>query len=234
MQSSLLAGKRAIVTGAANGIGQAICSYLQAMGAEVHGVDKAQVDATDSQQVADYVTALEGAEILINCAGGVVGQTWKPIEEVTDSDWHAIIEANLDSAFHFTRAVVPYMKASGWGRIVTISSSAGRTSSLTGIPSYASAKAAQIGFTRQMAAELGPFGITVNCIAPGLIISNPSTRKQWESYGKVGQQAHLDRLPMRKLGTPHSIAYAVGFFCQQDAGWITGQTLSVDGGQVLI
>src|SRR6185437_16633633 len=99
----------------------------------------------------------------------------------------AIVDANLTSAFLCTRAVIPGMKTARAGWIVNISSGAGRSVSLTGIQAYASAKAGQIGFTRQMAHELGRFGITVNCIAPGFVLSNPTTIEQWDSYGPDGQ-----------------------------------------------
>jgi 3-oxoacyl-[acyl-carrier protein] reductase len=126
------------------------------------------------------------------------------------------------------------MKERGWGRIVNISSGAGRTVSLTGIQAYASAKAAQIGFTRQMAHELGPFGITVNCIAPGFILSNPTTQRQWESYGPARQEALVQGIPMRRLGTPEDIANGVEFFVAERSSWVTGQTISIDGGHALL
>jgi 3-oxoacyl-[acyl-carrier protein] reductase len=132
-----------------------------------------------------------------------------------------------------TRAAARSMKRRGYGRIVTISSGAGRSVSLTGIQAYASAKAAQIGFTRQLAHELGPFGITVNCIAPGFVLSNPTTQAQWESYGPEGQQALLERIPVRTLGRPGDIARGVLFFVSPAAGWVSGQTLSIDGGHSL-
>jgi len=125
------------------------------------------------------------------------------------------------------------MKARGFGRIVMISSGAGRSVSLTGIQAYTTAKAAQIGFTRQMAHELGTFGVTVNCIAPGFVLSNPTTIAQWESYGADGQQALLERIATRKTGTPADIARGVEFFVSPEAGWISGQVLSIDGGHSL-
>src|SRR5213076_1485864 len=101
--------------------------------------------------------------------------------------WRVVVDANLTTTFVCTRAFVPAMKAAGWGRIVNISSGAGRSVSLTGIQAYTTAKAGQSGFTRQLAHELGPHGITVNCIAPGFVLSNPSTQAQWDSYGPDGQ-----------------------------------------------
>ena len=179
-----LAGKTAVVTGTAHGIGAAIAKALRDDGATVHGVDRDTADLT--------------------------------------------------STFLCTRAVVPGMKERGWGRIVNISSGAGRTVSLTGIQAYASAKAGQIGFTRQMAHELGRFGITVNCIAPGFILSNPTTERQWASYGEEGQRALVDQIAKRRLGRPEDIANGVRFFVSERSSWVTGQTISIDGGHALL
>ncbi|HEY5112372.1 MAG TPA: SDR family NAD(P)-dependent oxidoreductase [Acidimicrobiales bacterium] len=228
-----LSGKVAIVTGTAQGIGRGIAEALTREGATVHGIDKDTVDVTDSSSVNDFVASIGGADILINSAGGVRGQVGRPIEEVTDEQWRDVVESNLTGAFICVRAVVPSMKERGWGRIVTISSGAGRSVSLTGIQAYASAKAAQIGFTRQMAHELGRFGITVNCVAPGFVLSNPTSIAQWESYGEEGQRKLLDAIPTRRLGTADDIANGVRFFVSPDSSWISGQTLSVDGGHAL-
>lgn len=228
-----LAGKVALVTGTTQGIGRGIAEALTREGATVHGIDKDTVDVTDSAAVNAFVASIGGADILVNSAGGVRGQVGKPIEDVTDEQWRDVVESNLTGAFICVRAVVPAMKERGWGRIVTISSGAGRSVSLTGIQAYASAKAAQIGFTRQMAHELGRFGITVNCVAPGFVLSNPTSIAQWESYGDEGQQKLLDAIPTRRLGTAEDIANGVRFFVSPDSSWISGQTLSVDGGHAL-
>ena len=228
-----LAGKVALVTGTTQGIGRGIAEALTREGATVHGIDKDTVDVTDSAAVNAFVASIGGADVLVNSAGGVRGQVGKPIEDVTDEQWRDVVESNLTGAFVCVRAVVPGMKERGWGRIVTISSGAGRSVSLTGIQAYASAKAAQIGFTRQMAHELGRFGITVNCVAPGFVLSNPTSIAQWESYGAEGQQKLLDAIPTRRLGTAEDIANGVRFFVSPDSSWISGQTLSVDGGHAL-
>jgi 3-oxoacyl-[acyl-carrier protein] reductase len=223
----------AVVTGTAHGIGAAIVAALEADGVVVHGIDKDTVDVTDSAAVDAFFTQVGRVDILVNNAGGVVGQVHHPIEEIAVDDWSAVVAANLTSTFLCTRAVAPGMKESGWGRIVNISSGAGRSVSLTGIQAYASAKAGQIGFTRQMAHELGQFGITVNCIAPGFVLSNPSTIKQWESYGEQGQAALVEGVAVRRLGKPEDIAHGVRFFVSEDSSWISGQTLSIDGGHAL-
>jgi 3-oxoacyl-[acyl-carrier protein] reductase len=226
-----LSGRVAIVTGAAHGIGAGIAAALGEHGATVHGVDLDTVDVTDAAQVDELVASVGRVDILVNNAGGVVGQVGRPLEEVSEGDWRAIVDANLTSTFLCTRAVAPGMKARRYGRIVNISSGAGRSVSLTGIQSYASAKAGQIGFTRQTAHELGPFGITVNSIAPGFILSNPTSIAQYERYGEEGQRKLLESIATRRLGTPEDIANGVLFFVAEESSWVTGQVLSIDGGQ---
>lgn len=251
-------GKTALVTGAAHGIGRTICVELSRRGAVVWAVDVladdlveteqactgvggtsriSPLDVTDSRQVAALVGTIaerDGpVEILVNVAGGVLGQVGKPIEEVTDDEWSSILAVNLTGAFHCARAVAPGMKERRCGRIVNISSGAGRSTSLTGIQAYTSAKAGQIGLTRQLAQELGPWGITVNNIAPGFIRSNPATERQWESYGEAGQQALVNDLALKRLGTAEDIAYGVLYFASDYAAWCTGQVLSIDGGKAM-
>ncbi len=251
-------GKTAIVTGAAHGIGRAICVELGHRGARVWAADilpepldetrqaveaaggtcmTGIVDVTNPTQVNEFVaraSAGGGPHILVNVAGGVAGQVHKPIEQVTDEDWERVVRVNLTGTFYFTRAVAPYMKAQQYGRIVNISSGAGRTTSLTGIQAYASSKAGQIGFSRQTAQELGRWGITVNNIAPGFVRSNPSTEEQWKSYGPEGQQALVESIALKRLGKAEDIAYGVLFFASDLAGWVTGQTISIDGGKTMI
>lgn len=244
-------GKVALVTGAAQGIGRAIAGGFHAAGAEVvvADIDQAGVAATAAELGATAETADLGdraaahdlvgrivdrtkrLDVLVNAAGGVRGQVGRPIEEIPENDWHVIFQANVDGAFWLSQAVAPAMKQVGAGRIVNIASGAGLRASLTGIQAYAAAKHALVGLTRQLAVELGPFGITVNAVAPGFVLSNPTTQKQWESYGAEGQQRLIEQIHMRRLGTADDIAAAVLFFASDAAGWITGQTLSVDGGR---
>jgi 3-oxoacyl-[acyl-carrier protein] reductase len=232
-QEQPLEGKVAIVTGTAHGIGRAIADGLVLDGATVHGIDLDTLDVTDSSAVNAFVASIDGADILVNSAGGVRGQVGRPIEDVTDEQFRDVVESNLTGTFICVRAVVPGMKERGWGRIVNISSGAGRSVSLTGIQAYASAKAGQIGFTRQMAHELGRFGITVNCVAPGFVLSNPTSIAQWESYGEAGQRALLEKIPTGRLGEAEDIANGVRFFVSPASSWISGQTLSIDGGHAL-
>ena len=225
-----LSGRVAIVTGTAHGIGAGIADALAEHGATVHGVDVDTVDVTDASQVDSFVASIGRVDILVNNAGGVVGQVGRPLEDVSERDWRAIVDANLTSTFLCTRAVAPGMKDRRYGRIVNISSGAGRSVSLTGIQAYASAKAGQIGFTRQTAHELGPFGITVNSIAPGFILSNPTSIAQYERYGEEGQRKLVESIATRRLGKPEDIANGVLFFVAEESSWVTGQVLSIDGG----
>lgn len=194
-------------------------------------------DLTDEWKVNELIqfiiSQFNRIDILVNNAGGVCGQVRQPVEEVTPLEWRKIFAVNLDAAFYTTKAVAPYMKEQKYGRIINISSGAGRSTSLTGIQAYASAKAGQIGFTRQMAQELGPYGITVNNVAPGFVISNPSTRKQWEAMTKEQQEALVKSISLKRLGEPEDIAHPVLFFASDFASYVSGQTISADGGQQL-
>jgi 3-oxoacyl-[acyl-carrier protein] reductase len=249
-------GKTAIVTGAAHGFGRASSVAFAARGANVWACDVIEdevletqnlcaaaggacvarvVDVTDKEAVEAFVADASAAtgrvDILVNNAGGVLGQVGRPLENVSQTDWQKIFDVNVTGAFLFSQAVAPGMKAARGGRIVNISSGAGLGVSLTGIQAYASAKAAQIGLTRQLAHELGPWGITVNNIAPGFVRSNAATERQWQSYGAEGQRELVDRIALKRLGTSEDIAYGVLFFASDFANWITGQVISIDGGK---
>ena len=248
--------KTVIVTGAAHGFGRAIGLAFAQRGASVWACDVISdelletqalcragggtctariVDVRDKQAVDRFVAEASAprgrVDILVNDAGGVLGQVGRPLEAVTPDEWQSIFDVNVSGAFFFCQAVAPGMKAARSGRIVNISSGAGLGISLTGIQAYASAKAAQIGLTRQLAHELGPWGITVNNIAPGFVRSNPTTERQWESFGPQGQHDLIERIALKRLGTPEDIAYGVLFFASDHANWITGQVLSIDGGR---
>jgi 3-oxoacyl-[acyl-carrier protein] reductase len=249
-------GKAVIVTGAAHGFGRAIALRFARLGAAVVGCDVNEAGLRETARLADEqatpldtrvvdvtsrgaVQAMVGAtldargrvDVLVNDAGGVLGQVGRPLEEVPEADWRAIVAVNLDGVFYCSQAVAPAMKAARFGRIVNISSGAGLGVSLTGIQAYASAKAGQIGLTRQLAHELGPWGITVNNIAPGFVRSNPTTEKQWQSYGEEGQRRLVENIALKRLGSPDDIASGVVFFASEFAGWITGQTIAIDGGK---
>ncbi|SJZ97429.1 SDR family NAD(P)-dependent oxidoreductase [Consotaella salsifontis] len=242
-------GKAVLVTGAAHGFGRAIALAFAANGAKVFACDVNAEGLAETERLSDGAVsvftldvgdcaavraAIERTgpiDILVNNAGGVRGQVGRPIEDISESDWQAIFDVNVSGAFFMSQAVVPGMKAKGAGRIINISSGAGLGISLTGIQAYASAKAAQIGLTRQLAHELGPFGITVNNVAPGFVRSNPTTERQWHAMGEEGQQKLIQNIAMKRLGSADDIANAVMFFASEQAGWISGQVLSVDGGK---
>ena len=241
-------GQRILVTGAGHGIGRAIArDYIGAgaavVGADIrdpqdggaHPADAAIAFVRSDLTVKAEVTRLVGErgpfDILVHSAGGVCGQSGRPLEEVPEEDWNSILAINMSAAFWLAQAVTPAMKARGAGRILMIASGAGLGVSLTGIQAYAAAKAGEIGLTRQLAHELGRFGITVNSIAPGFVRSNPTTERQWENYGAEGQEQLIRRIAMRRLGTVADISAAALFLTSAEASWITGQCLPIDGGK---
>ncbi|MEO8881290.1 MAG: glucose 1-dehydrogenase [Gemmatimonadaceae bacterium] len=249
-------GKSVIVTGAAHGFGRAIAVAFARLGARVWACDLLENELAETRRlceaaggacvtrvvdvrdklasrplVDDVMTATSRVDVLVNNAGGVLGQVGRPLENVSEEEWQSIFDVNVSGAFFLAQAVAPAMKAARSGHIINISSGAGLGISLTGIQAYASAKAAQIGLTRQLAHELGPWGITVNNVAPGFVRSNAATERQWESYGDEGQRALLEGIALKRLGAADDVANAVLFFASDYAGWITGQVLSVDGGK---
>jgi 3-oxoacyl-[acyl-carrier protein] reductase len=243
--------QRVIVAGAARGIGRVIAAAFAERGATVWAGDlleqelaplagpsgdgivrTARLDVTDPASIERFVATAAGdgaVDILVYVAGGVRGQSARPIEGVSPQDWHAIVDANLTGAFLCARAVAPGMKRAGRGRIVTISSRAGLVTSLTGIASYAAAKHGQLGLVKQLAQELGPFGINVNSVAPGFMATSPDYERQWASYSPEFRADFAERIAMRRMGTPQDIAYAVMFLASDYASWITGQVLPVTG-----
>lgn len=239
--------KVVVVTGGGIGFGREMARRFAALGARVHTCDRSAenlaetarattiathvLDVTDRAGVFAWIEKIGDIDVLVNNAGGVVGQVGRSPETVSEADWHAIFAVNLDAAFWFSQAVIPAMKRKGAGRIITISSGAGLTISKTGIQAYASAKAGQLGLMRQLCHDLGPFGITVNAIAPGFVRTNASTERQWESYGPEGQKALIEGIALKRLGSAADIANAALFLASDYAGWISGQVLPVDGGK---
>lgn len=240
----------ALVTGVNGGIGHAIALRLQQDGHQVV-ISDLQGDALQRcitqtglkgiaadlgkraavQNLLDKLVQQVGApSIVVNAAGGVCGQTGGPVQDVTSEQWQAIFAANVDSAFHLAQATLPLMQQASQGRFITISSGAGLKPSLTGIQAYTAAKHALVGLTRQLAMDNGKYGITVNSIAPGFVLSNESTQRQWDSYGPQGQSQLVERIYTRRLGTPQDIANAAAFLASDQAAWISGQILQVDGG----
>lgn len=250
-----LLGQTAIVTGAAHGFGRQISIALGRLGASIGCCDildeglsettriledegirvlAKHVDVTSEDAVnafiQDVVAHFGRVDILVNNAGGTLGTPWQPIDEVSTENWDRIIKSNLYGAFFFTRGVASFMKQKMRGKIVNISSGAGRSHSRTGIHAYTAAKAGLIGFTRQCAYELGPYNINVNAVAPGLVISTKEAREQWEQRSEHDRESVLKTLALRRLGTPLDISNAVVYLVTHAGSWVQGQTLGVDGG----
>jgi 3-oxoacyl-[acyl-carrier protein] reductase len=258
---AILAGQAAIVTGAAQGIGRAVAETLASEGANVLLLD-IQDDATTAVAeeiarkygvqtaylhtditVASDVDAMARTcmerfgriDILVNVAGGALmfGYRRSPLEETSEEQFRRLVEINLHGPFLLTHAVLGQMKKQQYGRILLVSSGAGRGSSRTGIHGYAAAKAGLLGFVRQVARESGAFGVTVNSVAPGLIDSGARVRGMWDNDTDAGRQAFLDGVAVKRLGTPADIAAAILYFVSPQAGYTTGQTLLVDGGHLM-
>jgi 3-oxoacyl-[acyl-carrier protein] reductase len=240
------AGQTVLIAGAARGIGRGIVEEFAARGANVFAGDRlrdemaglsahqTQLDLLDKAQVRGWIAESEtvsgrSPDVLVYVAGGVLGQSATPLEDVDEAAWRAVLDVNLTGAFLCAQAVTPGMKRTGKGRIVLIASGAGLRTSLTGIQAYASAKAGEIGLARQLGQELGPFGITVNAVAPGFQRTSPDYERQWNSYSPERQESMIAGTARRRPGTPQDIAHAVMFLASDYADFITGQTLSVTG-----
>lgn len=244
-----MTARTAIVTGGASGIGLAIAERLTADGHAVAIFDRngdaavaaatkiggptigVTVDVTDRAQidagVAEVGERLGTPLILVNNAGL---DGFAPFLKITEQAWARIIDVNLTGAFRCCQAVLPGMVEAGWGRIVNISSS----SAQGGQPymaHYVSSKAGMIGLTKSLALEFGPSGITVNTIPPGFI-DTPMLRAA-EAKGRLGDSVehHASLTPVRRAGLPEDIAAACAFLVRDDAGYITGQVIGVNGGR---
>jgi 2-hydroxycyclohexanecarboxyl-CoA dehydrogenase len=230
--------KNAVVTGGGSGIGQAVANRLRADGYHVATLDLTPSDA-DFAYVADVTdraaidealsairTQLGPVSILVNAAGL---DGFKRFLDIDFDTWQRVINVNLHGVFHSIQAVLPDMIEAGWGRIVNISSS----STHSGTPymtHYVSAKSAVNGLTKSLALEYGPSGITVNAVPPGFI-DTPMLRKA-ESRGFLGDiDKTIEQTPVRRIGKPEDIAAACSFLISEEAGYITGQILGVNGGR---
>lgn len=230
--------KTAVVTGGGSGIGQAVAQRLRADGLDVATIDLRPseadfaftADVTDRPQVdaalADIRAQLGPVTILVNAAGL---DGFKRFANISFEEWRRVVDVNLNGVFHVTQAVLPDMVEAGWGRIVNISSS----STHSGAPymsHYVAAKSAVNGLTKSLALEYGPNGITVNAVPPGFI-DTPMLRAA-EQKGHLGDiEATIARTPVRRMGRPEDIAAACAFLISEEAGYITGQILGVNGGR---
>ncbi len=246
-----LAGKTAFVTGGNLGIGRAVSIALAKCGADVaitsyshteegeetvkliEGMGRKayvfQLDATDSAQVTDVVGKVAEKlgghiDILMNNAGHLVARS--PIVDMTDEHWFQTINVNLSSTFFCTRAVLPFMKR-GWGRIVNMSSLAARNGGGNGATAYAASKGGVIAFTRGLCKEVADQGITVNAVAPGLILETPFH----ETFNTdAGIQGAINSTPLKRGGTPADVANAVIYFATDLGSFITGEIIEINGG----
>lgn len=245
---SSIAGQVAIVSGGTAGIGLACVERFAAEGAKVaiiaRSADSGEAvakrlsesgaeaifvagDCTSSEDMraaaATILDKWERADILVNCAGGFVASA--AFEDIEDAAWRSVIDWNLDAKFLLTREIVPAMKRNGYGRIVNISSLAGRT----GIPfapaDYSAGTAAVCGLTRRLAVELAPFGITANVVAPGTTRSPRS-----ESLGEERLNQIAKNIPVGRIGTAEELAHSIWYLCTPGAGFTTGAVLDVNGG----
>ena len=230
---------RRIVEGFLGGGARVFCSDNSAEGLEVvqqQGAHAAVVDLTNRAKAAAWIAEIESragsaVDVLVNNAGGFAHAVPRPLEDVADSEWDTVMAINPGIAFTLSRAVARGMKQAGRGRIINMSSGAGIAASRTKLHPYTAAKHAVVGLTRQMAAEFGEYGITVNSVAPGFVLSSPFTQADWDRYSPEAQKAHVQNTFMRRIGTPDDIADAVLFLASDHASWITGQVISVDGGR---
>jgi len=243
----------AIITGSSEGIGLSVSIMLAEKGSAViiNGRDKDRLllaekklqaipgarfsliqgdimeEDVRNEIVQTTVRHYDKIDILINNAGG--GTNIHRIEEITDEDWYHSMEFNLNSSFFMCRAAVPVMRKNKYGRIVNVSSVAGRFRGRLSGPHYSAAKAGLLGMTRHLARDLAPDGITVNAVAPGFVNTRRALNK-WNDYSGEEKNYYLRQIPLNRFAEPEEIASAILFLASPDASYITGATLDVNGG----
>ena len=246
-------GRVAVVTGAASGMGLAIARHLAARGHRVGVLDvqadaalraaeelratgaaaiAAHADVTDRRAVdaaLDAVRAELGPIHIMVTSAGL--DSFEPFSDITIESWERILAVNLTGTFHCLQAAVPDMLAAGWGRMVTISSSSAQSGAVH-MAHYVASKAGVVGLTKALALELARHGITVNNVPPG-VIDTPMSRRA-EGYGGIGSIDKIARrIPVGRAGTPEDIAAVCGFLCSDEASYVTGQVIGVNGGMIL-
>ena len=245
-------GKIAIVTGAARGMGYAVAKRLAVGGASVVindiNAETAARAASDLHALGHEALALPGdvtsghdvgrlvartvdhfgeVHILVNNAG-ILRPT--PVIDIEEDEWDLVVNVNLKGTYLCSRAVLPGMQKTGWGRIVNFSSTAGKNVSTVGGAHYTAAKAGILGFTRHLAQEVARYGITVNAVCPGLI----DTEMVRSTVSAERAQAYADSFPIKRLGEPFEVAELVAFLASDRAAYITGASLDINGGDLMI
>ena len=247
-----LKGRRAIVTGAGRGMGRSVAGALAERGARVAvndldgeaaertaallrsaGAESAaiQADVTDAGGVGRMVDRVlkdfGGVDILVNNAG-ILRPT--RVQEISEAEWDLVIEVNLKGTFLCSQAVLPSMRRSGWGRIINFSSTAGKNISTLGGAHYTAAKAGILGFTRHLAKEVAEYGITVNAVCPGLI----DTEMIRSTASEERLRRYVEGFPIHRLGRPDEVAELVAFLASDRAAYITGASLDINGGDLMV
>lgn len=250
-----MVGRTALLTAAARGIGFASAARLAAEGAKVWitdrdeaalaqaraaaaavglGLETAQMDSSDAVQVAQCIAEIQARagriDVLVNNAGGSLHTPYQFLNEC-DEDWRRVLDLNIMGTVWASKAVLPAMMAQGYGRVVNFGSKAGRFGSLIAGANYAAAKGAIAALTRQMAMEYGAHGIAVNCICPGVVMTG-RTRGLWAQRRTPEERERVkNEIPLRRYCEVEDVAASVAFFASDDAGFVTGVTLDVNGGQ---
>jgi len=246
----------AVITAVASGIGRATADIMAREGATIVGVDNNKerldltvaalrtaggkahgrvADALDAAQVdalvADAAQEFGHIDVLVNAVGGstIIARSGATVDELSLADWQRLIAFNLDATFLFCHAVAPIMKRQRHGKIVNLSSIAGRGLSLSSSAAYAAAKGGIIAFTRKIAHELGPFGINVNAIAPSRTLTE-RIRPRWDQQTPAEQAAEVERTPLRRIAEAVDQACVICFLASADADFVTGVTIDVTGG----
>ena len=246
-----LDGRVVVVTGGGNGLGAAQCRHLARLGAQVVVADRdmaaaeavaaaiggearaVALDVGDERAVASVLGAMETVDVLVNNAGGVFAPV-EPAEAISLEAWNRVLATNLTGPWLCARAVIPAMKRAGRGRIVNIASASFAMGKPTGLVPYITSKGGVVGFTRALSHELGPFGITVNAVSPGLV---PKRAEQVHAGSMLGMEKRdsiremvVAEQAIPRSGEPEDIAGAVAFLASDAAAFMTGQVMTVDGG----